>query len=154
MANKEFFLTKWENQVFGDAGKFYPLLYLTPLPIADIALFLFGYSLSSNFQLWERFVVAGFGLFFMMYIGKAIEAIIITHSIIQKIIYDRNVLCEKTFSEKTFEVDECTEVLEDGSFFEKKHIKFLFQKNSNNMIVRCNSGDYYLSGSIAGITIR
>jgi len=144
-------LTKWENKTFGEAGKFYPLLYLAPLPIIGISLFLFGYSFASGFQLWERFVIAGFGLFFMLYVGKSIEAIIITRSTIQEILYDGNTFRGKTFSGKTFEVDKFTEVLEDENFFDKKHIKFLFHENRKNMVLRCDSGNYYLSGSISGI---
>jgi len=144
-------LIKWKNQTFGNAGKFYPLLYLAPLPIVGIALFLFGYSFAGGFQSWERFVIAGFGLFFMVYFGKAIEAIIITRSTIQEILYDGNVLFGKTFSGKRFKVDELTEVLENERFFDKKHIKFLFHEESKNLVIRCNSDDYYLSGSIAGI---
>ena len=144
-------MNKWENQTFGDAGKFYPLLYLTPLPVLGSSLFLFGYSFASGFQLWERIVIAGFGLFFMMYFGKAIKAINITRSTIQEIVYDEGIFRGKTFSGKEFEVDKFTEVLESENFFAKKHIKFLFQENGKNVIVRYNSDEYYLSGSIEGI---
>ena len=96
-------------------------------------------------------MIAGFGLFFMMYFGKAIEAIAISRSTIQEIAYDGNIFRVKTFGGKTFEIDKFSEVLESETFFAKKHIKFLFKNNANNMIVRYNSNEFYISGCIAGI---
>jgi hypothetical protein len=144
-------LNKWKDKTFGDAGKFYPLLYLTPLPILGSSLFIFASLFANGFQLWERIIITGFVLFGMMYFGKAIEAINITRSTIKEIVYYEGIFRGKTFSGKEFEVDKFTEVLESENFFAKKHIKFLFQENSKNMIVRYNSDEYYLSGSIEGI---
>lgn len=148
-------MIKWENNTFGKAGKFYPFLYLSPLPIIGISLFLLGYSLASGFQLWERLVVAGFGIFFLIYVVKAIEAIVITRSTIQEISSDGSVFSVKTFSGKHFKVDQFSQIMEDEKFFAKKNIQFLFPANVKNMIVRCDSGDYYISGNIEGIaTLR
>jgi len=144
-------LVRWENNTFGKAGQFYPLLYFAPAPVIGVSLFLFGYSFSSDLQLWERLVVAGFGIFFLIYFFKVVEAIIITRSTIRQIVNDDNIFHIKTFDGKTFEVNRFSKVMEDDDFFAKKNIRFLFPDDTKNMIVRCNSKDYYISGSIEGI---
>ncbi|MGI2030376.1 hypothetical protein [Endozoicomonas acroporae] len=143
-------MIKWENKNLGEAGNYYPILYLLPLPLIVSSLILFGYSLYDGLQILERLVSIGFGLFFLVYFGKAIEAIIITRSTVQEIIYDGGLIRGKTFSGITFEVNRCSEIMRNEDFFAKKNIKFLFPQNKN-LIIKCGSVEYYLSGNIEGI---
>ena len=93
----------------------------------------------------------GFALFFIIYFGKNVGAIIITRSTIQGIKYDGSVFRGKTFSGKTFEIDWTSELLENESFFSKKNRGFLFGESNRNIIIRFDSGSYYFSGSMEGI---
>lgn len=144
-------MTKWENNSLGKAGRFYPLLYLAPLPLIGFSLALFGYAVTGNFQLWERILVAGFGVFFMAYFVRSIEAICVTRSTVQEIEYDGKAFRGKTFSGKSFEVNRLSSIFEDEGFFAKKNIKFLF-KDNGNLIIKSGSETYYLSGSMEGIS--
>jgi len=146
-----YILKKWKNKTFGDSGKFYPLLYCLPLPIFGISTFLLIYSFASGFQTWEQLVIIGFGLFFAMYAAKSVEAIVVARSTIQEISYDGHWFRGRTFGGKTFDVDKFSETSENRALFSKKHLKFLFPANTNNMVLHIASDDFYLSGNISGI---
>jgi hypothetical protein len=140
-------MSKWENKTFGKAGKFYPILYLLPLPILGVALFLFGYSFASGFQPWERMVVGGFGVFFLIHFVRAIEAIVISRSTIQEITTDNTIFHVKTFGGSDFKVKQFSKIVEDDAFLAKKNLRFLFPNESKNIIVNCDSRNYYISGN-------
>lgn len=143
-------MIKWENNTFGTEAKFYPLLYLVPLPLAGICIFLFGYSFVGDFQLWERIVVAGFGAFFLIYFFKSIEAIKISRGTIKNIAFDGKDFRGETFGGDTFEIDKFSEISKNDRFFEKNNVTFLFHDGGKNRVISCYSGYYYLSGKMEG----
>ena len=148
-------MNRWENTSFGKAGRYYPILYLVPIPLLGVAWLLFGYALLDGFQLWERFVIAGFGLFFFVYFIKGIEAILITRSSIKEISVKNNELTIHTFGGKVLKIDRFEAIFATNDLFSKKNIQFMFAADVKHIIVRCESGNYYIAGDLDGIeTLR
>lgn len=146
-------MEKWENISLGKSGRFYPLVYLAPLPIIFVGFLLLTYSFYGEFHLLESLIIAGFGVFFLVYFFKGVEAIKITRSSIKEISLRNNKFHVHTFGGKVFEVDQFKEVIDGNDFFSKKNIRFMFPADVKNIIVRCDLGEFYISGNIVGIEV-
>ena len=142
-------MSKWKCTSFGKSGRIYPLLYVAPLPLLGVALCLIFSGLSNEFKHWEKIIVSGFGLFFLVYFFRALQAIRITRSTIQEICIKGTSILFRTFGGETFEVKSFQEIIEgDKQFFSKQNIAFLFPPERNHLILRCEFGEYYISGAI------
>lgn len=144
-------MNNWVNTSFGNAGKFYPLLYLVPVPLLGVAIFFLSYSFSSELQQWERVVIIGFSIFFFIYFIKGIDAIKITRLAIKKIFITRNNITVNTFGGKEFKIGGLKKVVFGSDIFTKNHIQFMFPIDKKNIIIQTDVGEFYISGNISGI---